>query len=69
MGWNEKIVWNKCSYQVTDMVVTNAYTNEKNRLYNSTVQAISRGVRYCNTKVGALCASFVDMGTPVKTQV
>ena len=51
------------------MVGTNAYTNEKNKLYNSTVQDVSRWVGYWSTKVGALCDSFVDMGDPVKIQV
>ena len=31
--------------------------------------AISRVGGDCTTKVGALCARFVDMGSPVKTQV
>ena len=51
------------------MVETNASTNEKHKLYNSTVQAISRGWGDCATNVGALCARFVDMGDPVKTQI
>ena len=51
------------------MVVTNVSTNEKYKFYNSTVQAISRGGRYCATKFGALCALFVNMGSPVKNQV
>ena len=33
------------------------------------MQEISRGVGDCATKVGSLCARFVDMGAPVKTQV
>ena len=33
------------------------------------MQDISRGGGECATKVGALCAQFVDMGSPVKTQV
>ena len=33
------------------------------------LQAISIGVGNCATKVGALCAIFVDMGTSVKTHV
>ena len=33
------------------------------------MQAISRGGGDCVTKIGALCARFVDMGAPVKTQV
>ena len=51
------------------MVGTNYSTNEKHKFYNSTVQAISRRGGYCITNVGALCARFVDMGAPVKTQV
>ena len=51
------------------MVGTNASTNENNKFYNSTVQAISRGEGYCDTKVGALCARFVERGYSVKNQV
>ena len=51
------------------MVITNAYINEKHKFYNSTVQAISRGGGYCATKFGVMCAHFLDMGSPVKTQV
>ena len=65
----ETIVWNRCSYQVPTMVRTNDYTNENHRLYNSTVKAISIGWEDFNTKVGSLCACFVDIGSPVKTQV
>ena len=36
----ETVVWNIYSYQVPDMVGTNASTNEKNEFYNSTVQDI-----------------------------
>ena len=50
------------------MVGTNASTKETHKLYNSTVQAISRGVGDCATKVGSLCARFVDIGAPVKNQ-
>ena len=51
------------------MVGTNDYTNEKHKLYISTVRSISIGGGDCTTKVGDLCARFVDMGAPVKTQV
>ena len=51
------------------MVGNNASTNKTHKLYNSTVQDISRGGGYCATKVGALCACFVDIVSPVKTQV
>ena len=51
------------------MVGTNASTNKKHKFYKSTVQAISRGVGDCVTKVGDLCAHFVDIGSPVKTQL
>ena len=51
------------------MVGTNASTNEKHKFYNSTVQAFSRGEIYCATKVGTLCARFVDIGAPYKTPV
>ena len=33
------------------------------------MQSISRGGGYCATKVGSLCAHFVDMGSLVKIQV
>ena len=66
-GGTETIVWNICSYQVPDMVGTNASTNENHKFYNSTVQAISIGGGDCSTKVGSLCACYFDMGTPVKT--
>ena len=68
-GGTETIVWNRCSYQVPAMVWTNAYKNENHKLYNSTVQSISRGVGYCAKFVGVMCVHFVDMGAPVKTQV
>ena len=42
MGGTETIVWNRCSYQVPEIVGTHSSTNEKNQLYNSTMQAISR---------------------------
>ena len=51
------------------MVGTNASKNEKHKFYNSTVQDISRGGGDCATNVGSLCAFFVDMGAPAKTQV
>ena len=51
------------------MVRTNASTIEKHKFYNSTVQAIFRGGGERPTKVGCLCAHFVDMISPVKTQV
>ena len=60
-GGTETIVRNRYSYQVPSMVGTNASKNEKHKFYNSTVQAISRGGGYFATKVGALCANFVDM--------
>ena len=50
------------------MVGTNASTNKKHKLYNLTVQDISRRGD-CATKFGALCAGFFDMVSPVKTQV
>ena len=51
------------------MAGTNAFTNENHEFYNSTMQTISIGGRDCTTKVGDLCAYFVDMGYLVKTQV
>ena len=51
------------------MVGTNAYTKEKHKFYNLTVQDISREGGDFATKVGALCARFVDTAAPVKTQV
>ena len=68
-GGTETIVWNSYSYQVPEMVGTNASTNEKHKFYNSIVQAISGGGGDCATKVGALCARFVQMVTPVKNQL
>ena len=51
------------------MIRTNASTNENHKFYNSTVQEISRGGGDCATKFGALCTHFVDMVSPVKSQV
>ena len=65
----ETVVQNICSYQVPEMVWTNNSTNENHNFYNSTVQAILRGVGDCATKFGSLCANFIDMGPPVKNQV
>ena len=45
----ETIVWDRYSYQVPAMVRTNSYTKENNNFYDSTVQAISRGVGDCAT--------------------
>ena len=36
----ETVVCNRCSYQVTDMVVSNSSQNEKHKFYNSNLQAI-----------------------------
>ena len=33
------------------------------------MQDISKGGGDCTTKVGSLCACFVDMGSPVKSQL
>ena len=68
-GGDETIVWNIYLYQIPYMVGTNAYTNEKHNFYASTLQAISVGEGDCSTKVVVMCACFVDMGAPVKTQV
>ena len=51
------------------MVERKSSTNKKHKLYNSTIQAVSRGGGDCATKVRALCAHFVNMGSLVKTQV
>ena len=51
------------------MFGTNSSKNEKQKFYNSTVQAISRIVGDCPTKIGDMCACFFDMGATVKTQV
>ena len=51
------------------MVGTNASTNKKHKFFKSTIQDISRRGGDCYTKVGALCACFVDMGAPVKIRV
>ena len=69
LGGTETIVWNIYLYQVPDTVGTNSSTNENHKFYNSTVLAISRGEGYFSSKVGDLCAHFVDMGYPVKNQV
>ena len=61
MGGTGTISWYRYPYQVPAMVGTNASTNEKNEFYNSTVQAISREGGDCATKVGDLCARFVDI--------
>ena len=50
------------------MVGTNSSTKEKHKLYNSIVQAISRGVGDRATKFWVLCDRFVDMRAPVKKQ-
>ena len=63
------VVWNRFVYQVSEMIETNAYTSEKSKFYKSTLQTISKGGGDCDTKVGFLCAGFVDMGSPVRTQV
>ena len=69
LGGTEKIVWNRYPYQFPAMVGTNASTKQKYKFYSSTVQAISRGVVDCTTKVGALCDHSFYIGYPVKTQV
>ena len=51
------------------MFGVNTSTNKNHKLYNSTVQTISRGVGDCATKSGDLCNWFVEMGELVKTQV
>ena len=65
----ETVVWNRCPYLVTSMVGTNNPTNEKDKSYKKTAQAIIRRGQDCATKVGALCARFVDIVDPVKTHV
>ena len=60
---------NKCLYQVPNCFGNIASKKSKHKFYNSTVQEISKGGGDCATKVGSLCACFVDMGDPVKTQV
>ena len=69
IGGTEAIVRNRYSYQVPAMVGSNASTNEKHKFYKSTVQAISIGGGHCATKVGSMCARFVDMVAVLKTQV
>ena len=51
------------------MVETNVSTNENHKFNNSTVKAVSRGVGDFTTMVGDMCASFVDMGALVKTNI
>ena len=67
-GGTETVLPNRCSYQVSVMVGTNDYTNENHKFYKSTVQAISRGGGYCDTKVVSLCDHFFDMVSLVKSQ-
>ena len=67
-GGTEIIPRNICSYQVPTMSGTNVSTNKNRNFYNSTVQTISRGGGYCATKVGSICARFVDMVALVKNQ-
>ena len=50
------------------MVLTNSPTNKERKFYNAAVQAISRRGGDYATKFGALCAYFVEMGSPVKIQ-
>ena len=69
MGETQIIVWNRYSYQVSDMFVINVSTNENQKFYNSTVQALSRGGGDCATKCVSLCARFIDVGARVKSQV
>ena len=40
-GVTEPVAWNRCSYQVPDMVVTNASTNKNHKFYKLMVLAIS----------------------------
>ena len=61
-GVAETVVWNICSYQVPSIARTNTSTKKKHKFYNSKVQAISIRGGDCATKVGVLCAYFVDMG-------
>ena len=51
------------------MVGTNNYTNKNHKLYNLTVQAISRWGGDCAAKVESLFAYFVDMESLAKTHV
>ena len=59
---DETVVCNRCSYHVTEMVVTNASTNKKHKFYYSMVQSISIGGD-CTTQFVALCASFFTWET------
>ena len=68
-GTIETVVCNRCSYRVPDMAGINASTNKNNKLYNSIVQAISRGGRECATKVRSPCTRLFDMVSQVKTQM
>ena len=63
----ETVVCNRCLYKVPEMVGTNAYTNENHKFYNSMVPFIPRGGGDSTTKVGTLCACFVDMVSPEKS--
>ena len=68
-GRTKKIVRNRYSYKAPVMVGTYVSTNDKYKFYNSIVYVISRGRGDFATKVWSLCARFVDMGSPNKTQV
>ena len=60
-GGTETLLRNRCFYQIPDVVGTNYSTNKKHTFYNEKVQKISRGGGKFPTKVGALCAHFVDI--------
>ena len=51
------------------MVGTNASTNKNHKFYRSMVHYYSIVVGDYAIKVGSLCACFVEMRAPVKTQV
>ena len=68
-GRIETVLQNKCLYQVPNCFGNIASKKSKHKFYNSTVQEISKGGGDCATKVGSLCACFVDIVSPVKNKV
>ena len=59
-GRTETLVWNRCSYQVPEMVRTDAITNKKDKFYNSMVHTIIKGEVLLITKA-PLLISFMDL--------
>ena len=62
----ETLMWNRCSYQVPVIFVTNESTNDNNKFYNMMVQYISWGWGDCDTKFVALRDRFFETRYPEK---